>query len=146
MQETGRSPDKEEISLPLRVQGTIDDRKLLTELVEHHYGAKVVALQPLASDTGKHIYRVERTNGPPLVLRAYAAISDDAPSQALAMTLLFLKEQLYPAERIVCSVDNERIVMTSDGQQLLMTTFIDGVATDYSPATVHMQRKGQWSS
>ncbi len=116
----------------------MDNTKLLTNLVERYYGAEGTVLQPLASDTGKHIYRVDRANGPRWVLRAYEAASGASAAQALAATLHFLEEQLYPAERLVCSVDNASIVMADDGCHLLMTTFLEGKATDYSPATLRL--------
>lgn len=115
--------------------------KLLSDLIERHYGAEGVALQPLVSESGKRIYRVGRTNGPPWVLRISEAMSNNAAVQDVATTLRFLEAQAYPAERIVRSVDQEHIVTTSDGWQLLMTTFIEGRegrATDYSPATLRL--------
>ncbi len=113
----------------------MDDLRLLTNLVEQSYGAKSAILQPLASESGKRIYRIERANGPRWALRVYAPTSSTA-AQALATTLLFLEDQAYPAERIVRSVANEAIVTTDTGWQLLMTTFLEGTATDYSPATL----------
>lgn len=116
----------------------MDNTKLLTDLVERYYGAEGAVLQPLASDSGKRIYRVDRANGPRWVLRVYEAASDPSAAQTLLVTLLFLEEQMYPAERLVCSVDNTHIVTTDDGSQVLMTTFLEGKATDYSPATLRL--------
>jgi Ser/Thr protein kinase RdoA (MazF antagonist) len=116
----------------------MDNTKLLTDLVERSYGAEGAILQPLPSDTGKRIYRVDRANGPRWVLRVYEAANDASAAQTLVATLLFLEEQSYPAERLVCSVEQTPIVIADDGAQLLMTTFLEGKATDYSPATLRL--------
>lgn len=116
----------------------MDNTKQLTDLVARYYDADGAVLQPLASDTGKRIYRVDRAIGPRWVLRVYEAASDPSAAQTLVATLLFLEEQSYPAERLVCSVEKTPIVIADDGAQLLMTTFLGGEATDYSPATLRL--------
>lgn len=130
-------PDKREDGAPPDQQSARDDLRLLATLIERRYGAEKAMLQPLPSESGKRIYRVEHAHGPRWVLRVYETGSSSA-AQALATTLLFLEDQAYPAERIVRSLDDHVLVTTDYGRQLLMTTFLEGTATDYSPATLRV--------
>ena len=141
MQKTAQLPNEDAPGTSSGEQNPANDMKLLAALIERHYSAEGVTLQPLASESGKRIYRVDRANGPPWVLRISEAVSNNAAIEAVATVLRLLEKQAYPAERIVRSVEQEHIVTTSDGWQLLMTTFIEGRegrATDYSPATLRL--------
>ncbi len=108
----------------------------LIDLVHKLYGFEVAALQALDSESGKHIYQVEQANGRQWVLRAYPAMDDGNTVQNLVAMLLFLEEQGYPAERVVRSLEGDAVPIGHDGWQLLITSFIEGTRTDYSPASL----------
>ena len=109
---------------------------MLTELVIRYYGTQAVSLQSLDSESGKRMYRVERSREQPWVLRAYPPESEDN-IQALVTVLAFLEQHEYPAERLVRAEDGSFIV-THDGWRLLVTTFVEGSTVDYAPPTLHL--------
>ncbi|GAC1343015.1 MAG: hypothetical protein NVSMB27_02500 [Ktedonobacteraceae bacterium] len=115
----------------------MDEDAELTKLVKYLYGAQEVMLRRLSSATGKHIYFVEQANGQKWVLRAYSSANDDKDGSSLAAILLFLEEQQYPAERVV-RAKNGDIVSMYDDWRLLITTFVEGVVTDYSPPNLRL--------
>jgi hypothetical protein len=76
-----------------------DELPMLTDLVIRYYRTQAVSLQPLNSESGKRMYRVERAWEQPWVLRAYPPESEDN-IQALVTMLVFLEQHEYPAEEI----------------------------------------------
>jgi Ser/Thr protein kinase RdoA (MazF antagonist) len=113
-----------------------DELPMLTDLVIRYYGTQAVSLQPLDSESGKRMYRVERSREQPWVLRAYPPESEDN-IQALVTVLAFLEQHEYPAERLVRAEDGSFIV-THDGWRLLVTTFVEGSTVDYAPPTLRL--------
>jgi len=109
---------------------------MLAELVKRYYRAQTVSLQPLNSESGKHLYRVERVWEQPWVLRAYPPESED-DMQALVTVLSFLEQHEYPAERLVRAADGS-VVVAHDGWRLLVTTFVEGSIVDYEPPTLRL--------
>ena len=110
-------------------------RQLIT-WVEQQYGLQIVSVHPLNSETGKQIYRINLTDGKCVVLRKYSLNDSRHTVFALVNLLRFLEYKGYPAERLLCTIDNA-IISTYNDQQLILTTFIAGTTPDYSPATLY---------
>lgn len=127
----------ENVALLDRHEEAINIARLI-DLVHKLYGFEVAALQSLDSDSGKHIYQIEQASGQQLALRAYPAMNDGDTVQNLAAMLLFLEEQGYPAERVIRSLEGDAVSIVPDGWQLLITSFIEGTLTDYSPASLRL--------
>lgn len=109
----------------------------LTNAPGQIYGMQEVKLHQLNSETGKCIYRIEQEGKPSWVLRVYPQGQKDTVLSALVNVLLFLEGQEYPAERVVRTIKQDMIA-TCDEWQLLMTTFIEGNQTDFSPSRLHL--------
>ncbi len=102
----------------------------LAESVETGYGIANFSLHALNSDTGKHIFRVEKASGQKLILRVYP-LNQHEKLQNLITVLTFLEDRRYPAERIILAVNGDSITR-HNGWQLLMTTYIEGTSADYT--------------
>lgn len=107
----------------------------LAEPVEAGYGIANFSLHALASDSGKHIFRVEPASEQKLILRAYPS-NQDENLQNLITILSFLEDRRYPAERIIPAANGNSII-EHNGWQLLMTTYIEGSAADYTFSALH---------
>lgn len=108
---------------------------LFTGLLEAHYPLRVRALHPLVRTAEKCVYRVERVEDAPLVLRAYqrGAAQNNASAQAALLT--FLAGQQFPAARVITSTAGALIVRAA-GWGLLVTTFVEGRPVVYDPASL----------
>lgn len=111
------------------------DELSLAEPVEIGYGLENVSLHALASESGKHIFRVEPASGQKLILRAYPSNQDENLQNLIAI-FSFLEDQRYPAERIIPAANGNSSI-GHNGWQLLMTTYIEGSAADYTLSALH---------
>src|SRR5260370_6960943 len=100
-----------------------DELPMLTELVIRYYGTQAVSLQSLDSESGKRMYRVERSREQPWVLRAYPPESEDN-IQALVTVLAFLEQHQYPAQRLV-PPEPGSFILTHNPWRLLAQTFLE---------------------
>jgi len=107
----------------------------LVEPVKTGYDIANFSLHALASDSGKHIFRVEPASGQKLILRAYPS-NQDEKLQNLITILSFLEDRRYPAERIIPTASGNSII-EHNGWRLLMTTHIDGSSADYTFPALH---------
>ncbi|HEX4206414.1 MAG TPA: phosphotransferase [Ktedonobacteraceae bacterium] len=107
------------------------EHTFLAELVAIHYGIANAYLQPMTSDSGKRLYRVEAPDGQRSVLHLTQAC-DQKRCAELARVLLFLEQQHYPAERIVPTL-KQTDIGTMNGWCHIMTQFVEGTHPDYSP-------------
>jgi Ser/Thr protein kinase RdoA (MazF antagonist) len=111
--------------------------------LKQQYGEQRVQLSPLHRYPipGRGIFRVERVRGPTWVLRAYRQGGDadatdwSASLTTRAATLRFLEREGYPAPRVVAT-RHGGLIGAYAGWHALVTTFIDGAATDERPATL----------
>jgi Ser/Thr protein kinase RdoA (MazF antagonist) len=109
----------------------------LTALLEHRYGAHVMALRPIAEygDSAGGVYRVDRRDGPSWVLRLFARNRPLERVLGDAAILAYVGQYEVPAERLVTTRDGEQST-DLDGQGVIVTTFVAGTRPDRSPATL----------
>lgn len=93
---------------------------LLTHLRDH-YGIDAVAATK-ASRHNDHVFRVDRRNGEPWIVRVFPPARPRVGVEGDAAILRFLELQDYPAERL--AVDDA--VSDLDGASVLATRFVDG--------------------
>ncbi|MEL6983276.1 MAG: phosphotransferase [Actinomycetota bacterium] len=106
--------------------------RLLTELRDR-YGVDATAATR-ASQHNDHVFRVDRSDGDPWIVRVHPPARPTAGVGGDAAILRFLERHNYPAERLaaddpVCSID---------GASALVTEFIDGEALPDGPEKIAM--------
>jgi Ser/Thr protein kinase RdoA (MazF antagonist) len=107
----------------------------LAALLEARYGAAVAGLSPFYAEAQKAVYRVDRRDGPPWVLRLFGP---DRPLERVrgdAAVLRWVARHGIPAERVVAPAGGGDVV-EADGWGLLVTRFVAGGPADRSPATL----------
>lgn len=111
----------------------MDNIGAFSALLARRYGAREITLHPLVRDGGKHLYRVERAGQPSWLLHVAPPLADPATFHREAAVLALLERQAYPAPRVVPAFDGASV--TECGRcPVLVTTFIDGEPTGFSPA------------
>lgn len=110
----------------------------LSRLVAERYGIEAPTLHPvhLFANAGRGIYRVDRREGLPWLLRAQR--SEDAEQMAAwfarsAATLLYLEDQGYRASRVIPTCAGQ-LTCTYQGWAALLLTFVPGTMIAYTPA------------
>jgi Ser/Thr protein kinase RdoA (MazF antagonist) len=106
----------------------------LTTLLERHYGAHPAALHPIYEAEGA-IYRVQRRDGPPWVLRLFPRSRPLERVQGDAVILVYVERHGVPAERLVTARDGSGSTVL-DGRGVLVTTAVEGRRPDRSPTTL----------
>lgn len=109
------------------------DDAFLSEILREHYHTRALSFHRLPSDSGKHIYQVELAAGTRWTLRIVANVSRGTLDE-LAHLLLFFEQHDYPAERLVFTAEQEPLSSAGDWH-VCVTTFLDGVPLDATPAT-----------
>jgi len=94
--------------------------RLLAHLRDH-YGTDAVAATKV-SQHNDHVFRVDRRNGDPWIVRVFPPARPKAGVEGDAAILRFLARQDYPAERL--AVDDA--VSEFDGSSVLVTRFVNG--------------------
>jgi Ser/Thr protein kinase RdoA (MazF antagonist) len=106
-------------------------RALLEKLgvyLEKHYGIRIVSLNRL--DRG--VYRVDRSDGPKWVARAFPAARAVERVQGDAEVLRFLEEQGFPAELCACPDP----VSAPGGRGVLVTKYLEGIEVEKTESTL----------
>lgn len=111
----------------------MDEVDAFSALLAWRYGSRAVALRPLVRDGGKSLYRVERAGQPAWLLRAAPTQASPAAFRKDAAVLALLERQAYPAPRVVSALDGS-VVTECEQRPVLVTTFIEGEPTGFSPA------------
>jgi Ser/Thr protein kinase RdoA (MazF antagonist) len=106
----------------------------LADLLEEQYAAYVAALVPLA-EAGEGIYRVERREGPPWVVRLFPKTRPPERVRGDAAVLRCVERHGVPAERLIAAADGAPTA-SLDGRGVLVTTYLAGRRPDRSPATL----------
>jgi Ser/Thr protein kinase RdoA (MazF antagonist) len=109
----------------------------LTDLLERHYGGRVTALVAIAEygEGEGGVYRVERRDGPPWVLRLFAR---DRPLERVrgdAAILEHVGRYGVPVERLIPMRDGSGST-DLNGQGVVVTGFVAGSRPDRGPATL----------
>lgn len=107
-------------------------------ILKQFYSVSLTNWQPLHSDNGNRIYRLDLADGQHWVLRIFAA--NDQSVASLAYILSFLERQSYLAEQIVHAVNND-VVVRYENMLLLMTHFVEGIPIDYSVPALYLLGK-----
>jgi Ser/Thr protein kinase RdoA (MazF antagonist) len=113
----------------------MDDLRSLTALLEHRYGVDDLALRPLFRAEAPRIYQAETRGGARWTVRVGPLGAGRAGLLRDAATLTFLEQHGYPAPRVVRAADASTVTVW-DERPILVTTFIQGEPTDFSPATL----------
>lgn len=113
-----------------------DDIQRLTDLIKYHYRIQAPALHSmhLFENAGRGIYRVERQDGPPWLLRAERAENPEEMAAWFARsaaTLLYLEQQRYPAPRVIRTHVGS-LTCIHQGWAALMLTFVQGSMIAYT--------------
>lgn len=108
----------------------------LAELLDRWYGVRGAALRPLRCQGDRCVCKVERADGPPLVLRAFRWESAAADNRAQAAALLFLQRAGFPASRLVPALGGA-LAVEHAGWQALATTFVEGREADFSAGDLY---------
>ena len=106
-------------------------RALLEKLrvyLEKHYGIRIASLNRL--DRG--VYRVDRSDGPKWIARAFPAERAVERVQGDAEVLRFLEEQDFPAER--CARPDP--VSAPGGRGVIVTEFLEGTEAEKGETTL----------
>jgi Ser/Thr protein kinase RdoA (MazF antagonist) len=109
----------------------------LTDLSEFYatlqsaYGIREASLERLANSWDGNVYLVSRPESADLILR----VVDTESAAHDAEVLTFLEARHYPAPRLVRSAGAPAV--TLNNRSILVTTFIEGSAADFWPATLH---------
>ena len=111
----------------------MDDTQSLAGVLTRHYGAGGLTLHPLLLTEDRNLYRIERVGEPPWLLHAAAPQASPAGFRRDVAVLTFLEQCGYPAPRVVRAADGSAIGMW-ERRPVLVTTFIDGEPTGFSPA------------
>jgi Ser/Thr protein kinase RdoA (MazF antagonist) len=109
----------------------------LTNLVERRYGAHNAKVVPIAEygEGEGGVYRVERRDGPPWVLRLFAR---DRPLERVrgdAAILEYVGHHGVPAERLIPARDGSGSTELN-GQGVIVTSFVVGSRPDRGSATL----------
>jgi Ser/Thr protein kinase RdoA (MazF antagonist) len=94
--------------------------RLLTHLRDRYDIDPVAATQLSVHKT--YVFRIDRSDGPPWVARAFPPARPRAGVEGDAAILRFLEQQDYPAERLAV----ENAVSDFDGSAVLVTQFVNG--------------------
>jgi Ser/Thr protein kinase RdoA (MazF antagonist) len=98
------------------------------------YGIRGISAQLIKSKYGRHVVRIERGDGPPLLVRAYAAASHPRDRiDAQARTLAWLERQHYRAPRVITAADGE-LTVAYGAWWILAATWIDGRIARFDPS------------
>ena len=109
-------------------------------LLARAYGIAPVALSLLRRVPEKVVYRVDRADHPPWLVRIGAATTAPDTYAADAATLVFLEQHRYPAPRVVPAADGA-VALMHEGRPVLITTFVTGEPILATPTT--LQALGQ---
>jgi Ser/Thr protein kinase RdoA (MazF antagonist) len=102
---------------------TEDREAALRTLVEHHYGALVLAIEPIAEyGDGGGVYRVDQVNAPSWVVRIFAKDRSMARVRGDAAILNHVTQQGVPCERLVPTLDGSGCTEL-EGQGVIVTRF-----------------------
>jgi Ser/Thr protein kinase RdoA (MazF antagonist) len=114
-----------------------DVSPLLVNVLESRYRAQAPTLHPLVRLPERQVYRVDLRGRPAWVARAYPRTNTRQTAADLSAILSFLERAGYPGERIVRAGDGSSVITLDEGWQVLVTTFIEGAATDFSVSSLH---------
>lgn len=106
--------------------------RVLTHLRDH-YGLDATATTKV-SRHNDHVFRVDRNDGDPWIVRVYPPARPKAGVEGDAAILRFLQRCDYPAERL--AVDDA--VSDLDGASALVTVFVDGGDLPEGPEKIAM--------
>ncbi len=115
----------------------MDDQTVrLTAILESHYGTRVKVLRPFVEYAGEGgVYRVDRPDGPPWVLRLFAS---DRPLERVrgdAAILEYVGRHGVSTERLVPMLDGSGSTEL-DGRGVLVTRFVAGTRPNRGPTTL----------
>jgi len=110
-------------------------RARLVDLLETGYGARVAGLRPFYEAPERAVYRVERADGPPWLLRVFGPPRAPERVRGDAAVLRWVAGHGIPAERVVAAAGGGD-VLEADGRTLLVTRFVAGRRPDRSPETL----------
>lgn len=113
----------------------MDTVPTLADMLAREYGARAAAVHPLAGGGGAALYRVERDDQPPWLVRAAPPGADPAAFAGDAAVLALLARHAYPAPRVVPTVDGVAVAAW-ESRPVLVTTFLAGEPLDLAPASL----------
>jgi len=113
----------------------MDIAPTLADMLAREYGARAATVHPLAGGGGAGLYRVERDDQPPWLLRAAPPGADPAAFAGDAAVLAFLARHTYPAPRLVPTIHGAAVA-TWGPRPVLVTSFLAGEPLDLAPASL----------
>ncbi|MEZ4870034.1 MAG: phosphotransferase [Caldilineaceae bacterium] len=113
---------------------------LFVDTVGQAYATSNFVLHPLIQEGGRQLYRVERADASPWLLRAYAYPQSAGRQEQHANVLKLLEKYGYPAPRLILTRHGQTVTELISEEavwQLVMTTFIEGdLIEGDTPATL----------
>src|SRR5262245_53498039 len=105
------------------------DVEWLAGLLTRRYNAGGVSLRRLSADEDKSIYRIDRADGAPWLLRVGAVGADPARYHRDASVLAWLERRGYPAPGLVRATDGSAVVIREQ-RPAWISTFVEGEPAD----------------
>lgn len=104
-------------------------KTVFTRVVAERYAAHNAVLHPIIQEEWRQLYRVDRADSSPWLLRAYSyPHSNDRQAQQVKV-LTLLEKYNYPAPRLVYSQDSRAVVEAVSDEvrwYVVITTFVEG--------------------
>ena len=114
-----------------------DVRAAIAGLLAERYGTSAPRLEPVYEEPAKAIYRVERSDGQPWILRYFPPTRPLERAAGDAAIMRYVAAHGIPAERPVSTLDGARAAEL-EGRAVLVTERIHGARPDRSPETLRL--------